>query len=98
MSASGKIDNPLVEGQHGGADELVEAPAGAVGEHGHGGDDGEAEAAVRAPGADGVDVGGGDDLHDVVYGTCFHQNGKRTKPFIKSAKNKRSLRKTYVLP
>ena len=68
----GQVGVPVVEGQHGGADELVEAPAGAVGEHGHGGDDGEAEAAVRAPGADGVDVGGGDDLHGVVPAHAHH--------------------------
>ena len=68
----GQVGVPVVEGQHGAADELVEAPAGAVGEHGHGGDDGEAEAAVRAPGADGVDVGGGDDLHGVVPAHAHH--------------------------
>ena len=68
----GQVGVPVVEGQHGAADELVEAPAGAVGEHGHGRDDGEAGAAVRPPGADGVDVGGGDDLHGVVPAHAHH--------------------------
>ena len=71
-AGGGQIRVPVVEGQHGGADELVEASARPVGEHGHGRDDGEAGAAVRAPGADGVDVGGGDDLHRLVPAHAHH--------------------------
>ena len=63
---------PVVEGQHGRADELVEAGARTVGDHRHGGDHREAGDAVRAVLLDRVHVGGGDDLHRLFPGHADH--------------------------
>ena len=57
-----EVGVPVVEGQGHAADHLQEAGAGAVGDLGHGRDDGEAGDAVGAPLADGVDVGGRGDF------------------------------------
>ena len=57
---------PVVERQHRAADQLVEAGAGAVGQHRHRRDDREAGQAVRAEALDRVHVRGGDDLHRLV--------------------------------
>ena len=70
--AGGQVGVPVVEGEHGAADELVEPAAGAVGDLGHGRDDGEPGDPVRAPGPDGVDVGGRDDLHGLVPAHAHH--------------------------
>ena len=67
-----QVGVPVVEGEHRAADELVEAAAGPVGDLGHGRDDAEAGDPVRAPGADGVDVGGRDDLHGLVPAHAHH--------------------------
>ena len=53
---------PVVEGQQRAADQAEIAGAGSVGDHRHRGDRREANYAIRSPGLDGVDVGGGDDL------------------------------------
>ena len=50
----------------------MEAASGSVGDLGHGRDDAEAGDAVRTPGADGVDVGGRDDLHGLVPAHADH--------------------------
>ena len=63
---------PVIEGQHGAADELVEAGARTVGDHRHGGDHREAGDAVRAVLLDRVHVGGGDDLHRLFPGHADH--------------------------
>ena len=68
----GQVRVPVVEGQHGGADELVEAGARTVGDHRHGGDDREAGDAVGAVLLDRVHVGGGDDLHRLFPGHADH--------------------------
>ena len=62
----GEVRVPVVEGEHGGADELVEARSRAVGDHRHGGDDGEAGDPVGPVLLDRVHVGGGDDLHRLL--------------------------------
>ena len=67
-----KVRVPVVEGQHGRADELVEAGARTVGDHRHGGDHREAGDAVRAVLLDRVHVGGGDDLHRLFPGHADH--------------------------
>ena len=63
---------PVVEGQHGAADELVEAGARTVGDHRHGGDHREAGDAVGTVLLDRVHVGGGDDLHRLFPGHADH--------------------------
>ncbi len=60
----GKIGVPVVEGQDGAAEQRVEPRPRAVGDRRHRGDDGEARAAIRSVGLDGVDVSRGDEsLH-----------------------------------
>ena len=68
----GQVRVPVVEGQHGRADEFVEAGARAVGDHRHGGDDREAGDAVGTVLLDRVHVGGGDDLHRLFPGHADH--------------------------
>ena len=68
----GQVRVPVVEGQHGGADELVEAGARTVGDHRHGGDHREAGDAVGTVLLDRVHVGGGDDLHRLFPGHADH--------------------------
>ena len=63
---------PVVEGQHGAANELVEAGACTVGDHRHGGDHREAGDAVGAVLLDRVHVGGGDNLHRLFPGHADH--------------------------
>ena len=53
---------PVVEAHAHAADQREVAAPGGVGDHRHGGDRREPDDAVRAPLADGVDVGGSDDL------------------------------------
>ena len=59
---------PVVERQQRAADQAEIARAGGVGDHRHRRDRREADDAVRAPGLDGVDVGGGDDLAHLIPG------------------------------
>ena len=68
----GQVRVPVVEGQHGRADEFVEAGTRAVGDHRHGGDDREAGDAVGTVLLDCVHVGGGDDLHRLFPGYADH--------------------------
>ena len=68
----GQVRVPVIEGQHGGADELVETGARTVGDHRHGGDDREACDAIRAVLLDRVHVCGGDDLHCLFPGHANH--------------------------
>ena len=70
-----QVGVPVVEAEHRRAEELVEAGAGAVGQHAHGRDDGEAGDAVGAEGLDRVDVGGGDDLGGLGPAHADHAAG-----------------------
>ncbi len=67
-----QVGVPVVEAQHGAADEAGVAGAGGVGDHRHGRDGGEARDAVGAPALDDVSVRGGDDLDRLVPGRA-HQ-------------------------
>ena len=68
----GQVRVPVVEGQHGAANELVEAGTRTVGDHRHGGDHREAGDAVGAVLLDRMHVGGGDDLHRFFPGHADH--------------------------
>src|SRR5690606_10870135 len=57
---------PVVEAQAHAADQRQVAAAGGIADHGHRRDRREADHAIRAVLPDGVDVGGGDDLVDLV--------------------------------
>ena len=64
----GQVRVPVVEGRHHPADQLDEAGADGVRDHGHRGDRREAGAAVRAVGLDRVHVRGGGDLDRLLPG------------------------------
>ena len=63
-----QIAVPVIEREQRAADQAEIARAGSVGDHRHRRDRREADDAIRSPGLDGVDVGGGDDLARLLPG------------------------------